>query len=272
MKNKIILLIPHYNNLIGLQKSIKSIGKEEKVDILIVDDGSDEKQIPRESNFKYTQGALNIVKYKHNKGIENALNYGIKYLINNNNYKYIARLDAGDTCKEDRFYIQETFLENNEDIFLIGSHVNFLDSDGVYKYTYKVPLNHKHIKRNMFVKNSFIHPSVMYRSSIFNMGYYPIKYKYTEDYALFYRIVNNYKTANIDEVLMFTEISKDSISYKKRKIQLINRFRLTIENTRFNMFFFYGIIRILLLLIIPNFIHQYFKIKYYKINENYTCS
>ena len=40
MAKKIIVLIPHYNNLIELIESISSIDEEIKVDVHIVDDGS----------------------------------------------------------------------------------------------------------------------------------------------------------------------------------------------------------------------------------------
>jgi len=267
MKNKSVLLIPHYNNLIGLKKSINSIGANEKIDVLIIDDGSVAEQIPNKESFEYTSGELIVLKSNTNKGIENALNIGIEYIMHKNHYKYIARLDAGDICKDDRFYKQETFLENNKDIYLIGSHVDFIDNTGKYKYTYKVPLHHKKIKRNMFLKNSFIHSSVMYKTDVFNLEYYPVKYKYTEDYALFYRIINNHTTANFDEVLTSTELSKTSISYKKRRIQLINRLRLSLKNISFNPYFFYGTIRILILLIVPNSVNQFFKLKYYNISQ-----
>lgn len=39
-KNRVILLIPHYNNINGLFTSLSSINKEENLDVLIVDDGS----------------------------------------------------------------------------------------------------------------------------------------------------------------------------------------------------------------------------------------
>jgi hypothetical protein len=38
--NNVIILIPHFNNFSGLCNSIFSIEKDEKVDVLIVDDGS----------------------------------------------------------------------------------------------------------------------------------------------------------------------------------------------------------------------------------------
>ena len=43
--NNVIILIPHFNNFSGLCTSVFSIEKDEKVDVLIVDDGSFESTI-----------------------------------------------------------------------------------------------------------------------------------------------------------------------------------------------------------------------------------
>ena len=41
--SNIIVLIPHYNNLIGLKKTIASINEDISIDILVIDDGSTNK-------------------------------------------------------------------------------------------------------------------------------------------------------------------------------------------------------------------------------------
>ena len=45
MQSSIIIIIPHYNNAKGLQNSLLSIDEETNVDIIIIDDGSDEKPL-----------------------------------------------------------------------------------------------------------------------------------------------------------------------------------------------------------------------------------
>lgn len=47
----IIVLIPHYNNLIGLKKTIASINEDISIDILVIDDGSTNKL--DKSDIKY---------------------------------------------------------------------------------------------------------------------------------------------------------------------------------------------------------------------------
>ena len=66
--NKTIALIPHYNNFSGLVKTILSIDVDEKVDILIIDDGSSKDQID-ESILKskcFFKGSIFIQYLKKN--------------------------------------------------------------------------------------------------------------------------------------------------------------------------------------------------------------
>ena len=60
MAKKIIVLIPHYNNLIELIESISSIDEEIKVDVHIVDDGSAITPNLRELKKIYTQGDISM--------------------------------------------------------------------------------------------------------------------------------------------------------------------------------------------------------------------
>ena len=50
--SNIIVLIPYYNNLIGLQKTIASIKEDIVIDILVIDDGSTKKLEKSDIEFK----------------------------------------------------------------------------------------------------------------------------------------------------------------------------------------------------------------------------
>ena len=43
MHKEVIIIIPYYNNPIGLEKSIVSIREKISIDIIIIDDGSKQK-------------------------------------------------------------------------------------------------------------------------------------------------------------------------------------------------------------------------------------
>jgi glycosyltransferase involved in cell wall biosynthesis len=50
--SNIIILIPHFNNLSGLQRTIGSINEELMPDILVIDDGSEKKLVT--SSIQYS--------------------------------------------------------------------------------------------------------------------------------------------------------------------------------------------------------------------------
>jgi hypothetical protein len=250
--NKSILLIPYYNNYEGLLKSLRSIDENEKLDILIVDDGSankfDESIIL--SNFK-ARGVIFFKYLESNKGIETALNVGLKIIIEKK-YKYVGRLDCGDICLGKRFIIQETFLEENPEIKIVGSNVLAVNIDDEFLYSIDLPLHDKDIKNKMYFNSMLIHPAIMFSTEILKtIGFYPLNNKSAEDYAFFFSISKKYKMANIKEYLTQIEINENGISLQKRKQQVKSRIRIIKDNFYFGFYPIYGLIRNYILLCLP---------------------
>ena len=199
-QKSIIILIPHFNNPKGLYESLSSISKQEPVNVLIVDDGSQKENKPKETKLKEQYPQIsNIICLDNiaNRGIEYVLNDGLKY-AQEKGYKYIARLDCGDVCHRERFKLQKEFLDTHLDYFLVGSWVNFVDLTGKKVFEFKPETTYDKIEKKMPIANQFSHPAVMFRTSVLEqVGYYPLDRKSAEDYAYFYKFVNNFKTANL---------------------------------------------------------------------------
>ncbi len=248
--NKVAVLIPHYNNPKGLLSSILSI--DEQADVFIVDDGSNNKP-EEESIIKAKNEKIELVflYLEVNKGIEEALNVGLKEIVKRK-YKYVARLDCGDKHVNFRLKKQSEFLEQNPSVYLIGSYVNFISFSGELLFQVKPPILHKKIKKKMYLNCMFIHPSVMFRTeAIHEIGYYPYDFKAAEDYAYFFKFVNHFQTANIPEVLVEVEANPQGISTKSRKKQVITRMKVIRQNFYFGYYPIYGLIRNFILLLLP---------------------
>lgn len=247
----VILLLPHYNNLEGLKRSIRSVNVEYKlVDLLIIDDGSKEilNRVELETLYK---GKLFVILNNENRGIEHVLNDGIGFAIENN-YKYIARLDCGDIVVNERFEKQYKFLEDNKDIAMVGSHVECVDTEGNYLYKLCMPLDNNTIKKKMFLNAMLIHPTIFFRTSVvLKEGGYPVEYKSAEDYAFFFKLLKKYDFANLNEFLVQIEINDKGISAIHRKRQVKNRIKLIKENFYFGIYPLYGLIRSYILLFLP---------------------
>lgn len=260
--NNIAVLIPHFNNPQGLAHSLASIDEKLAIDVVIVDDGSDNRLISESEIRKYfnTEGTIIFLYLQKNKGIEHALNFGLDYIITNN-YKFTARLDAGDLCEKDRFYKQSSYLEANPAVKLLGTNVKAQNEDGKFLYTLKFPEKHDDIQNRMFVNSMFVHPTVMFVNDIFQkIEKYPLNYEAAEDYALFFEIVKKFETANLPETLVTIEITEKGITKTKRKVQVSNRLRIIRENFYFGFWPIYGLIRNYLLLLVPNKIIEKIKI------------
>ena len=250
--NKVIVLIPHYNNFKGLIKSISSIGKDENIDILIVDDGSTIKinEGLIHQSFK-GQGTVFIEYLELNQGIEHALNSGLKTILEKE-YKFTGRLDCGDVCVFNRFKIQESFLEKNTEIVLVGSDVNFMDKTGKFLYRFITPKCDVDIKKKMYINAMHIHPTILFRNEILkSIGFYPVDFKAAEDYAFFFKIIQEYKVANINSTLVNCELNPNGISFKQRNIQAKNRIKIILKYFYFGFYPIYGLSRSILLYVLP---------------------
>ena len=240
----ILVLIPHFNDPSGLYTSIMSIHHKEEIGVLVIDDGSKQENIPQLNVLeKIANKNVNVYleKLPENKGITYALNYGLALFIEDPKYNYIARLDCGDVCVRNRFSIQKEFLINNENVSLIGSWVKFKNPENKDLFSFKPPMNHDKIQKNMSIRCNFIHPSVMMeRKVVEDIGFYPEDYEAAEDYAYFFKIAKKYETANINKFLTEVRMDPTGISSVKRTIQNKNKIRIIKENSPKNLYFLFG--------------------------------
>ena len=248
---KCCVLIPYYNAGDSLIKTIESIDYDYVIpDVIIVDDGSE--RIKAADILSEYNGNLPIklLELEFNQGIEHALNYGLTLL--GRNYEYIARLDCGDYCKNNRFKKQLQFLEQNPLCYLVGSWVDFTDMKGQKLYTVEHASEFDTIKKKMFLNATFTHPTVIFRSQVLDtVGLYPTDAPAAEDYAYFFQIIQKHQATNIQESLVSCTIDPDGISTKKRKRQIKSRMSVIIKNFSANRYAVYGLFRSALLLYTP---------------------
>lgn len=251
---ELCVLIPCYNNLAGLKKSIESVFYEAgKYLFVIVDDGSDEK-INKELLVKEEDRHLvQVLRLEENRGITIALNTGLQWILDSVQCDYIARLDCGDICNPERFYKQIEFLSVNTDIVLLGSWCYFQDHQKNIIYKYKAPLVHNSILKALYFKNVFIHPTIIIRTSIIKQaGLYPKDYPHAEDYAWFWTIANLGRTAILPLYLVVCDFNIKGISYSNRSQQLQSRMAIVKKFGHKFAFRQLSIIKTLFLMKIPN--------------------
>lgn len=241
--NECLLIIPHFNNANELYESLGSIGQQEKIDVLIVDDGSTQKFNSNIAERSFVaQGHFFVINLKQNCGIEYALNEGLRFALKHD-YELVARLDCGDLNACNRFSIQQTFLKKNPHVMLVGAWSHVVDTNGNNIYDFKHPIKYEEIRKKMYFNSVITHPTVMFRTSLINkVGMYPLNYPAAEDYAYFMTIVKNYEVQNIPEFLLNYVTDPNSISSKKRRIQVKSRIRVILDNFQFGYYPIVGLL------------------------------
>jgi len=256
-----ILLIPCLNNEKGLIDSIKSINyPPKKFKILIVDDGS---STPiSEIKIIFSNYFIEILRIENNKGILNALNTGLKHVQERNLFKYIARLDAGDTCHSDRFIKQIHFLDNNSEIALLGSWGRFENATKNKKYDYITQTTHDEIVKEMHSKCSFLHPTVVFRKEIIDtVGFYPGNFPHAEDYAYFWEVLKKHKAAVLPELLVNITVNDKNISSENYRKQLISRKRIIKQYSTYGFLKAKGLFLLTWKQLTPTFLIKWMKFK-----------
>ncbi|NOY47170.1 MAG: glycosyltransferase [Chlorobi bacterium] len=273
MDNQIAVLLPHYNNLNGLQLTLKSLLQEtEEFTLFIFDDGSDDIESIK-STIKNFSSQLKIILETNqtNKGITKTLNKGLEFILGLNQFSFIARLDAGDVCMNNRFkYQKEVFLENI-DIGLLGCWVKFVDVNRKQLFVFKPPSSSSELETSIHSYNPFIHPSVMYRIDVINkLGFYPENYPALEDHAFFFKIIKSFKTSIVEHVLLEYEVNPKGISTLMRKTQTRSRIKLFLNEYKFGIYPTVGLLRALITHILPQKVLILFKKNFfYKQYEDY---
>lgn len=221
--------------------------------ILIVDDGSTE-SIQKETIIIGLKKDLpiHILRINQNAGITFALNTGLEWIEKNCPVKYIARLDCGDICDPERFYLQVDYMNSHTETGLVGSWCIFEERTKNSRYSYKTPLTHHALVRAMHFRNVFIHPTVIFRKSLITkVGLYPVNYPYAEDYAFFWELIKVKQSFVLNKFLVVSEINREGISFKNWRKQIKARQQVVSAFATKPFLKILGIIRLKLLYILP---------------------
>lgn len=201
MKNnpKITVLMSVYNGDRYLKEAIDSILAQTFTDFefLIIDDAS------TDGSFKiiseYTDNRLISIQNNNNLGLAKSLNIGVKIAKG----EYIARMDADDVSKPERFEIQSNFLRNNLEIGVVGSWTEVIDEQGRKVDKWDLNLSSEQLYYLLHFKNCLTHSSVMIRKAILlEAGGYDESIINAQDFELWNRLIKVTKIAILKETLV----------------------------------------------------------------------
>lgn len=260
MNAAFIALICHYNNPKGLEDTLLSIRENIEIDVLVVDDGSQEKPDLERLQSTYKNGKLFLELLPENVGVGKATNIGLKKIINLG-YKLTGRLDCGDLNHKNRYKKQIEYLQQNPEVKILGSWGNMVDIKGNLLFVLRHPTSYEQIKRNIYLNSTFINSTtIFYVDIIKEIGFFPEKYhRNGEDYAFYFNAVQQFRAENLPEILLDYEVNPNSLSSKGRKEQVKARISIIKDHFYFGFYPIYGLIRNYLLLYVSRDATNYIK-------------
>jgi glycosyltransferase involved in cell wall biosynthesis len=155
-------------------------------------------------------------RLEKNGGLAGALNYLLEIVLQNPEYKFIARMDADDISMPTRFEVQRNYLIDNKDITVLGSWYEEIDEKGNHLAYRKLPTDHESLRKRYYTRTPFAHSSVMYRRELIKTaGYYPTDTILMEDHVLWGRAFKyRLMFGNFPDFLL--RYRRDSSVFKRR--------------------------------------------------------
>jgi len=212
-KPSVSVLMPVYNAGNFLADALESILNQTYGDfeLIIVDDGSTDSTAEILSEFQNKDKRIRVFRNRSNLGIVQTLNKGISHCSG----KYIARMDADDISKHDRFEKQIHYMERNPEVSVLGASVSYIDAEG----TLLNVIRQCKLDRSLLSANPLLHPSVVMRKKILDEtgARYEEKYRYAEDYYLWLLLSRIGRIHAISDVVLYYRLSSHATRVKNLK-------------------------------------------------------
>ncbi|MEM9923939.1 MAG: glycosyltransferase [Cyanobacteria bacterium P01_D01_bin.50] len=223
---KVSVIIPAYNAMIYLPKTVESVLKQTftDFDVIIVNDGSSD-NIEQWANT-ITDNRVKLVSQK-NQGAAAARNTGIAHAKG----EYIAFVDSDDLWEPSKLEKQVYCLDNNPDVGLVYVWVASIDAKGndlgkLYSNHSEGYVWEKMLQGNIVWSGS----AAMVRRDCFEkLGVFDQNLRFAEDWEMWIRISRNYSFAAIKEPLVYYRHHPNNKS--QHYIKKIDNFRLIIEKS-----------------------------------------
>jgi Glycosyltransferases involved in cell wall biogenesis len=192
-----------YNGERFLAEAIESVLAQDFGDFefLIVDDGSTDDSAQILNTYANADSRVRPV-VRENRGLIASLNQ----LIALASAPIIARMDADDICRPDRFARQYAFLSANPEYGVVGSWSEDIGENGesLVRSGADHPLTHEELLVAIERGEQLIcHPAAMYRRSVVqSIGCYHAAFRHCEDLDLWLRLASVTKMGNIPQRLL----------------------------------------------------------------------
>lgn len=213
----VAVIMPVHNAERYLSESIQSILSQTFTDfqLIIVDDGS------RDASWSiiesFDDNRIVKVRFDESRGIVSALNTALRMTDS----EFIARMDADDVARDDRFQKQLEFLRSRPDVGVCGSAIRIVK--GRFSCYARYPETHDEIICSLAIyKRAVCHPSVMLRRSVLDREEicYTSDYRHVEDLSLWHGLAQKTRFHNLREPLLAYRMHSEQVSTRYNASQM----------------------------------------------------
>ncbi len=222
------IILPTYNGE-HLEFSVNSVINQsyKNWELIIIDDGSNLTFKNKISRMQKLDSRIKVITNKTNMKLIKSLNVGLEAAKG----KYIARIDDDDIwTDEKKLEYQIKFLEDNTEYGIVGCNAQKF---GEKKNEYIVAETDLDIRKNILVKNQFIHSAIVFRKEKWKYDY---NSELVEDYDLWLRILLKMKGYNIQKKMVRYYARSKSLSKKYKYVQIMNSLKLSINYSKYSCF------------------------------------
>lgn len=167
-------------------------------ELLVLDDGSTDGTAAILHDYTQRDSRVRPI-IRENRGLVASLNQ----LLAEARAPIVARMDADDICRPDRFAAQIAFLAANPDHGVVGCWSEDMDEHGApyFNDAAEHPITDAEFQHNVRTSGPLLcHPSVMYRRDlVLAAGGYHAAFRHCEDFDLWLRLASATRIANIPQ-------------------------------------------------------------------------
>ncbi|SJN25357.1 Beta-1,3-glucosyltransferase [Sphingobacterium sp. JB170] len=198
-----------YNASRYIEEAIQSLVQQTYTDfeLLIVDDGSTDNT--HELILSFNDTRIRVIQNDKNEGLIYSRNIALAEAKG----RYLAIIDSDDIALPDRLELQVNEFKRRDSLALLGTPAYHIDQHSKRtKKILEVPSGADIVACKLLFYNTFVHSSVMMKTSIFrSIGGYR-NYRFAQDYDLMIRISHGYEVDNLQTPLVEYRTHDSNIS------------------------------------------------------------
>jgi glycosyltransferase involved in cell wall biosynthesis len=196
------VVVPVHNAEPFVGEAITSILVQTFTDfeVIVVDDRSTDRSLEIVREYEAQDSRLRVVVLDEQLGVAGALNTGLAHAT----APLIARMDADDIARPERFAVQMTEMDRDPSLGLLGSQINVIGHDGEPEelFPWELPLTHDETVWRLLYETPICHPTVVMRTDVVrDLGGYDPRFP-NEDMELWTRMAFVTRMRNLDAVLL----------------------------------------------------------------------